>query len=423
MRIVLLTLLTVTLISCASKVSPERKDALAAQGPDVVETAIGPLTLPSPYSSESAMKFSEIVDWPQGVTPQAPEGFVVNRFADKLQHPRSTYVAPNGDVFVVESNTRNSANRIQRLIDRDGDGTVDEKQLYAADLNQPFGMLVLDDHFYIANTDATWRYAYDPTRASLDMSTGEKILSTPPQGYNNHWTRNLLAAKDGNKVYVSVGSGSNVGENGMEAETNRATILEINPDGSEMREFATGLRNPVGMDWNPVTGELWTAVNERDKLGDELVPDYMTSVREGAFYGWPYSYYGQLPDPRWADDPHTDLVEQALVPDVPLGAHTASLGLVFYTGDAFPQTYRNGAFVGQHGSWNRSRFSGYKVVFVPFDAAGKPQPPQDFLTGFIADANAGKVYGRPVGVTQAPDGSLLVCDDDAGIVWRVSAAK
>ncbi|MCP9235283.1 sorbosone dehydrogenase family protein [Lewinella sp. JB7] len=417
----LLVLLFVT--SCASQVSPDRKEALAAQESDVVETAIGPLTLPSPYSSESAVKLSEVIHWPEDAAPRAPEGFRVQRFAEGLQHPRSTYVSPDGDIFVVESNTRNSANRILRLVDRDGDGIAEERQIFARDLNQPFGMLVLDGHFYIANTDATWRYDYEPGQTALDQSTGEEILLTPPQGYNNHWTRNLLASRDGRKIYVSVGSGSNVGENGMEAETNRATILEANPDGSELREYATGLRNPVGMDWNPVTGELWTAVNERDKLGDELVPDYLTSVREGAFYGWPYSYYGQLPDPRWADNPHTELVQRALVPDVPLGPHTASLGLAFYTGDAFPQTYRNGAFVGQHGSWNRSKFSGYKVVFVPFDAQGKPQPPRDFLTGFIADAEAGKVYGRPVGVTQTPDGALLVCDDDAGIVWRVSAAK
>ncbi|NJB85436.1 hypothetical protein GGR26_001181 [Lewinella marina] len=421
MRIICLTtaaLLTVG--SCASQVSNEQKAALASEPPVTVETAIGPLELPSPYSTESAVKLSEVVDWPAGRTPEAPAGFTVNRFADGLQHPRSTYVSPEGEIFVVESNTRNSANRIQKLVDTDGDGQVDERKVFATDLNQPFGMLILDGYFYVANTDATYRYPYQTGQDKLDPSQGEQILATPPRGYNNHWTRNLLAAPDGSKVYVSVGSGSNVGENGMEAEENRATILEINPDGSGMREYATGLRNPVGMDWNPATGELWTAVNERDKLGDHLVPDYITSVREGGFYGWPYSYYGQINDPRWADDPHPELVEQAIVPDVPLGSHTASLGLAFYTADQFPERYRNGAFVGQHGSWNRSDFSGYKVVFVPFDASGKPQPPEDFLTGFIADADAGKVWGRPVGVSVLPDGSLLVADDDAGILWRVA---
>ncbi|CAH1000343.1 hypothetical protein LEM8419_01496 [Neolewinella maritima] len=416
---VLLCLLT----SCASRVSADQKDALAQQESVTVQTSVGPLELPSPYSTPSAVKQSQIVDWPAGRTPQAPEGFTVSRYADGLQHPRSTYISPDGETFVVESNTRNSANRILRLIDTDGDGRVDDRQVFADQLNQPFGMLQLDGYFYIANTDAVWRYPYTEGQQRLDQATGERILATPPQGYNNHWTRNLLAAADGSKIYVSVGSGSNVGENGMEAETNRATILEIAPDGSGMREYATGLRNPVGMDWNPVTGDLWTAVNERDKLGDGLVPDYATSVQEGGFYGWPYSYYGGLPDPRWADDPHTVLTAQAIVPDVPLGAHTASLGLVFYTEDAFPAKYRNGAFIGQHGSWNRSKFAGYKVVFIPFDANGQPQPAEDFLTGFIADADAGKVWGRPVGVSQTPAGDLLVCDDDAGIIWRVSTAK
>ena len=411
------------LASCASKVSPEQKTELSQQGTDRVETAIGPLELPSPYSTKSVAKGSEVIDWPTGKTPVAPAGFTVTRFSDELEHPRSTYVSPDGEIFVVESNTRNSANRIQRLIDEDGDGSVDQRQVLAEDLNQPFGMLVLDGYFYVANTDATYRYPYTKGQEKLDPDAAEKILTTPPQGYNNHWTRNLLASPDGSKIYVSVGSGSNVGENGMENETHRADILQMNPDGSGMREYATGLRNPVGMDWNPITEELWTAVNERDELGDGLVPDYATSVKEGGFYGWPYSYYGQLEDPRWSEDPHEELVDEAIVPDVPLGAHTASLGLVFYTKDAFPANYRNGAFVGQHGSWNRSTFSGYKVVFIPFDAQGAPQPPQDFLTGFIADEPAGKVWGRPVGVSQAPDGALLVCDDDAGIIWRVSAAK
>ena len=417
-----ISLLLATLISsCAAQVSDDRKRELSGQPPVTVQTAIGALELPSPYATKSAVKLSEITDWPAGRTPTAPAGFRVHRFADRLQHPRSTYVSAAGEVFVVESNTRNSANRILRLVDEDGDGEVDRRETVFTGLNQPFGMLVLDGYFYVANTDATWRYPYRPGATDIDPASGEAILQTPPQGYNNHWTRNLLAAPDGTKIYVSVGSGSNVGENGMEAETNRATILEINPDGSGLREYATGLRNPVGMDWNPITGELWTAVNERDQLGDGLVPDYATSVREGGFYGWPYSYYGQINDPRWQDEPHQQLVDRALVPDVPLGAHTASLGLAFYTADAFPGEYRNGAFVGQHGSWNRSTFSGYKVVFIPFDASGKPQPPRDFLTGFIADADSGQVWGRPVGVTVHADGSLLVCDDDAGIIWRVVA--
>lgn len=229
-----------------------------------------------------------------------------------------------------------------------------------------------------------------------------------------------MTNEDRTKIYVSVGSASNVGEHGMDEEKRRACILEINPDGSGEKVFATGLRNPVGMDWNPKTGELWTAVNERDKLGDNLVPDYITSVKQGGFYGWPFSYYGQIKDPRWSEDPHQDMVDKAIVPDVPLGSHTASLGLAFYTADAFPEKYHNGAFVGQHGSWNRSEFSGYKVVFVPFEN-GKPGAPEDFLTGFNAPEAGTKVYGRPVGVTLMPDGSLLVLDDDSGIVWKVAA--
>lgn len=407
--------LLILLASCSDKVPTERKEALAELPPVTVQTTVGPLTLPSPYTTKSAVKLSRVVNWAPGTRPLAPDGFAVSRFADGLRHPRHTYVGPDGNVFVVESDTKNSADRISLLtVDA---GQVRDRRTFAAGLNQPFGMLIHDGYFYVANTDTTFRFPYRPGQAELDPAARQAVLATPPRGYNNHWTRNLLAGNG--KIYVSVGSGSNVGENGMAAEENRATILEINPDGSGAREYATGLRNPVGMDWNPVTGELWTAVNERDKLGDGLVPDYLTSVREGAFYGWPYSYYGQVPDPRWEADPHPELVRSALVPDVPLGAHTASLGLAFYTGERFPERYRGGAFVGQHGSWNRSEFAGYKVVFVPFDAAGKPGPAEDFLAGFIADEAAGKVRGRPVGVTLHPDGYLLVCDDDAGIVWKV----
>lgn len=407
--------------ACSPKVTEERKEELSDRSSDIVETAIGKLELPSPYSTPSEVKLSKVIAWPAGTAPTAPAGFRVERFATNLEHPRWTYQAENGDVFVAESNTKKSANRITLLRDTDKDGLPDVRKVFVQDMKQPFGMLVLNDYFYVANTDTTYRFPYQAGQESLDNNKGEAVLATPPRGYNNHWTRNLLASPDGSKIYVSVGSGSNVGENGMEAETDRATIIEINPDGTGKRNFATGLRNPVGMDWNPVTGELWTAVNERDKLGNNLVPDYATSVKEGGFYGWPYSYYGQLPDPRWEKDPHSAMVAKALMPDVPLGSHTASLGLDFYTGNAFPTAYHNGAFIGQHGSWNRANFSGYKVVFIPFDKAGKPRPPQDFLTGFIADADAGTVYGRPVGVMECQDGSLLVCDDDAGIIWRVVA--
>lgn len=400
--------------------SKEKKMMLAAQKPNVVETAIGSLTLPAPYSSKSVRNSSKVVAWPKGKTPVAPEGFKVTRFADGFEHPRWTYVAPNNDIFVVESNTRNSADRITILKNEDGDAIPNERGVFLEDLNQPFGMLVLNDYFYVANTDGLYRYPYKAGQMKI-TAEAEKIMDLPAGGYNNHWTRNLLTNKDGSKIYVSVGSASNVGEYGMEKEDGRAAIWEINPDGSDKKIYASGLRNPVGMDWNPITGELWTAVNERDKIGNNLVPDYITSVQEGGWYGWPYSYYGDIKDPRWADDPHMEMVEKAIVPDVPVGPHTASLGLTFYTHDAFPAKYKNGAFVGQHGSWNRANLSGYKVVFVPFDENGKPQKPMDFLTGFVSNSNKSEVYGRPVGVTTLPDGSLLVNDDDANIIWRVSA--
>jgi len=401
------------------ELSEERKAELGKQSYDKVMTQIGELELPAPYASKSVAKVSKHVNWPEGITPKAPEGFKVERFADGFKSPRWTYVAPNNDIFVVESDTRNSANRITILRDKDQDGIPDTRKIFMEDLNSPFGMLVIDNYFYVANTDGLYRYPY--TQDALEITAkGEKLVDLPAGGYNNHWTRNIITNKDASKIYISVGSASNAGEYGMDKEIRRAAILEVNLDGSGEKIYASGIRNPVGMDWNPVTEELWTAVNERDKLGDNLVPDYVTSVKEGGWYGWPYSYYGNLKDPRWEDDPHSDLVEKALIPDVPVGPHTASLGFTFYKSDQFPAKYKNGAFVGQHGSWNRQPFSGYKVVFIPFED-GKPGQPEDFLTGFIAYDASEEVYGRPVGVTTLPDGSLLVNDDDSGIVWRVSA--
>jgi len=400
-------------------VSEDKQEELADNGPVTVETTVGPLELPAPFASESVTKQSKVIEWPAGTTPVAAEGFKVERFADSLKHPRWTYVAPNNDIFVAESNTRDSANRITLLRDTNADGAIDERYIFKEDLNQNFGMLVLDGSFYIANTDGLYRFPYTEGQTKLE-GEGEKIVELSASGYNNHWTRNIITNEAGDKIYISVGSASNVGEQGMEKEERRANILEVNPDGSGEIIYASGLRNPVGMDWNPVTGDLWTAVNERDELGNNLVPDYATSVKKGGWYGWPYSYYGQINDPRWEDDPHQDLVDQAIIPDVPLGPHTASLGFTFYTADQFPEMYQNGAFVGQHGSWNREPFSGYKVVFIPFEN-GIPKEPVDFLTGFIPDENGNEVYGRPVATTVAPDGSLLVNDDDGGVIWRVSA--
>ena len=367
-----------------------------------------------------------------------PAGFTVSLFADGLDSPRWVYQMPNGDVLVAESKTApkpkkgenekqeeegfkqakavgQPANRITLF--RPGPGGTAERHVFAENLKQPFGMCLIGDQFYLANTNAVLRFPYKAGQTRLE-GQGTKVMDLPAGGYNNHWTRNLLPSQDGKKLYVSVGSASNVAEHGTAEELLRANVLEMNPDGTALRVFASGLRNPVGMAWEPTTGGLWAAVNERDELGDELVPDYLTRVKDGAFYGWPYSYFGPHEDPRRKGE-RPDLVAKAVVPDVPLGSHTASLGLAFYTGAAFPEKYRGGAFVGQHGSWNRSSFSGYKVVFVPFKDGKPAGPMEDFLSGFIANEN--EVYGRPVGVTQLADGSLLVADDAANRVWRVAA--
>ncbi|MGH9786561.1 MAG: PQQ-dependent sugar dehydrogenase, partial [Terriglobia bacterium] len=277
-------------------------------------------------------------------------------------------------------------------------------------------MVLVGNRFYVGNTDGVMMFPYQPGQTKI-AGVGEKILELPTGG---HYTRNLAAKPDGSKIYVSVGSRSNVDENGEDAkDSRRAAILEINPDGSGMRVFAGGLRNPVGLKFQPGTNTLWTVVNERDRLGDDLVPDYLTSVRSDAFYGWPYTYFGKNEDPRKKGE-RPDLVAKAVAPDYALGPHVAPLGLVFYTGSSFPQQYRNGAFVGLHGSWNRSRFNGYRVVFVPFQNNRPNGDPQDFLTGFVANPADSTVYGRPVGVAVMQDGSLLVADDGGNVVWRVS---
>lgn len=375
-------------------------------------------TLPPPYATKSVRNHPRVIGWPEGAKPSAPAGFTVSVFASDLKEPRWAYVAENGDVFVSES----SSGRVLFFKDRNKDGVPESKTVYISGQNRPFGMLIIGDKFYLANTDALLEFDYDANANEL-KGKGKKLVSLPAGGYNNHWTRNIITNSSKDKIYISVGSGSNVAEHGIDKEHRRACILEVNRDGSGEIIYASGLRNPVGMDWEPVTGKLWTAVNERDGLGDDLVPDYMTSVQPGGFYGWPYSYFGQHEDPRLKNSQRPDLVAKAIVPDVPLGSHTASLGLVFYTHNQFPAKYRNGAFVGQHGSWNRSELSGYRVVFVPY-RDGKPSgPPEDFLTGFIADAGKSRVYGRPVCTAVLSDGSLLVTDDNAGMIWRVTASK
>jgi glucose/arabinose dehydrogenase len=380
------------------------------------------VNLPEPFATAAVRKNSKVTGWPEGKTPTAPEGFVVTKYADKLNNPRWFYVTPNGDILVSESqsNRSRSANDIILFRDADHDGVPELKQTFLKDLNQPLGMLMLGNWFYVGNTDGVYRFHYTPGQTEI-TEKAEKILELPAGGYNNHWTRNFLPNADGSKIYVTVGSGSNVAEHGIDNEKRRADILEINPDGTGERIFASGIRNPVGLAWEPVTNTLWTAVNERDNLGDDLVPDYLTSVKDGGFYGWPYAYYGPHPDPRMNGE-RPDLVQKTIVPDVDLGSHTASLGLAFYTKKNYPKKYQGGAFICQHGSWNRSSFVGYKVVFVPFEK-GKPGKPEDFLTGFIADESKNEVYGRPVGVIVLDDGSMLVADDGANIIWRVSIKK
>jgi len=410
------TCLALTLAGCSSKVSNEEKEEAAKSGPDSVETVTDSLTLPAPFTTESVENRPEEAGWPEGKMPAAPAGFTVSKYADKLKSPRWTYIAPNGDVFVAESNTKKSADRITLLRDVNKDGKPEMREIFMENLKQPLGMLVLKDYFYVANTNGLYRYPYKSGETKI-ASKGEKIVDLPAGGYNNHWTRNLLANADGSKIYISVGSASNVADHGMDEEKRRANILEVNPDGTGERIYASGLRNPVGMDWAPGSNTLWTAVNERDKLGDELVPDYITSVKEGGFYGWPYAYFGKNEDPRRKGE-RPDLVAKTLVPDVPVGSHTASLGLAFYDKTQFPAKYQNGAFIGQHGSWNRSVRSGYEVVRVPLKNGKANGIYQDFLTGFLTPN--GDVWGRPVGVATAADGSLLVSDDGSGSVWRVS---
>jgi glucose/arabinose dehydrogenase len=407
------------LIAVLESCSSQKKTVQATSGNKVNSSDVN---LPEPFATPAVRKSSKVIGWSEGKTPTVPDGFTVTKFADKLNSPRWFCITPNGDILVSESrsNRNSSPNDIILLRDTNHDGNPDLRQTFLKNLNQPLGMLVLGNWFYVGNTDGVYRYHYTPGQTEI-TEKGEKILELPAGGYNNHWTRNLLANADGSKIYVTVGSGSNVAEHGIDNEIRRANILEINPDGSGERIFASGLRNPVGLAWEPVTNTLWTAVNERDNLGDDLVPDYLTSVKDGGFYGWPYAYYGPHPDPRMKGE-RPDLVQKTIVPDVDLGSHTASLGLAFYTKKTFPNKYHGGAFIGQHGSWNRSSFVGYKVVYVPFEN-GKPGKPEDFLTGFIADESKNEVYGRPVGVIVLDDGSLLVADDGAGVVWRVSAKK
>jgi glucose/arabinose dehydrogenase len=410
-----------------------------------VEAGTGPQPqLPPPVKPLiPTVNIAPATSWPQGVTPTPASGLSVNAYASGFDHPRWLYVLPNGDVLVAETNAPPkpedskgikgwimklvmkragagvpSANRITLLRDADGDGVAETRSVFLHGLHSPFGMALVGNTLYVADTDAVLRFPYKKGETKISVR-GEKLIGLPAGPINHHWTKNIIATRGGSRLYVTVGSNSNAGENGIEAETNRADILEVDPATGKWQVFASGLRNPNGMSWQPQSGALWTVVNERDELGSDLVPDYMTSVKQGAFYGWPYSYYGQHVDER-VKPQRPDLVAKSTVPDYALGPHTASLGLVFNEGPLFPPHFRNGAFIGQHGSWNRKPRSGYKVVFVPF-AGGRPAgKPEDVLTGFLdADGNA---RGRPVGVAIDKTGALLVADDVGNTVWRVTPA-
>ncbi|CAA0096619.1 Uncharacterised protein [Starkeya nomas] len=409
----------------------------AGYGPDPQLPEPAPSWIPT-------LKVAEAIGWREGDGPKPAAGMEVVAFGSDLAHPRWLYELPNGDILVAESDAppkpegtsggirgwvqglfmkragsrTESADRITLLRDSDGDGVAETKSAFLDKLNSPFGMALIGDRLYVANADAIISFPYEQG-ATRVTAPGEKLADLPA-GRNHHWTKSLLASLDGSKLYLGVGSNSNVGENGMEEEERRAAVLEIDVASGASRVFASGLRNPVGIDWNPVNGELWVSVNERDEIGDDLVPDYMTSVKDGAFYGWPYSYYGQHVDER-IEPQKPELVARAIKPDYALGSHTASLGFTFVDGTAFGERFQNGAIIGQHGSWNRSRPVGYRVIFVPF-ANGRPAgPPEELLTGFL-DAD-GKAQGRPVGVMVDRRGGLLVADDVGNTVWRVSSGS
>ncbi len=416
-----------------------------------VSAGTGPRpALPAPHPTLiPTVNIAPAIGWPPRLTPQAAPGTQVTAFSTGLEHPRWLLVLPNGDVLVAESNAPAkpedglgikgwvmglvmkragagvpSADRITLLRDTDGDGVADLRSVLLQGLSSPFGMTLIGDTLYVANSNAVVKFPY----ASGDLritADATHVVELPAGPINHHWTKNIIASVDGSKLYVTVGSNSNVGERGMAAEAGRAAIWEVNLSDGTHRVYASGLRNPNGMAWELGTGGgttapvLWTVVNERDEIGSDLVPDYLTSVRDGAFYGWPYSYYGQHVDER-VQPPQPELVARAVSPDYALGPHTASLGLASAVGSRLPAPFINGMFIGQHGSWNRQPHSGYKVVFVPFDG-GKPSAaaPIDVLSGFLSDK--GEAYGRPVGVALDRQGALLVADDVGNAIWRVSA--
>ncbi|HWS71338.1 MAG TPA: sorbosone dehydrogenase family protein [Thermoanaerobaculia bacterium] len=431
MRRLSIAIAILMLAACESAKLPVQ--AVSGPHPQLVEP--NPTLIPTVHVAKAT-------GWADGTSPAPADGLAVRAFASGLVHPRWLHVLPNGDVLVAETNAPErpkegkgikawfmslfmrkagaavpSANRITLLRDADGDGVAETRTAFLEGLNSPFGMALVGSDLYVANTDAVVRFPYSDGATKI-TAAATTLADLPAGPRNHHWTKSLIASRDGSRLYATVGSNSNVAENGLKEEEGRAAIVEIDRTTGHERLFATGLRNPNGMGWEPATGALWTVVNERDELGSDLVPDYLTSVKDGGFYGWPFSYYGQHVDTR-VKEQRPDLVAAALVPDYALGPHTASLGLKFYDGKLLPSHYAGGAFVGQHGSWNRRPFSGYKVLFVPFTNGHPSGDAEDVLTGFV-DAG-GNAHGRPVGVAVARDGALLVADDVGNVVWRVSA--
>jgi len=415
-----------------------------AKLPPSADMGLHPVVPQPEKSLIPTLKVAPAKGWPQDARPVGAGGLTVKRFAGELQHPRQVYVLPNGDVLAVETDTppkpedgkgikgwiykmaqkragasKPSANRITLLRDSDGDGVVDTRTVFLEGLNSPFGVALVGDQLYVANTDSVMRYPYK-TGDTRISAAGQKVTDLPGGPLNHHWTKNLVASPDGTKLYVSVGSNSNAAENGIDKEEGRAAIWEIDLKTGNKRIYASGLRNPNGLAFEPETKTLWTSVNERDELGSDLPPDYMTSVRDGGFYGWPYSYFGQHVDTR-VQPQRPDLVAKAIVPDYALGAHTASLAITPSQGEKLGPQFADGMFVGQHGSWNRNPRSGYKVIFVPFENGKPTQKPVDVLTGFL-DRN-GDAMGRPVGVAVDKHGALLVADDVGNSVWRVTGPE
>jgi glucose/arabinose dehydrogenase len=400
-------LLTCLLISSLVMLACGKHSGQGANGQSASE-------LPAPYATASSDNGPKIVPQPAGAQLHVPSGFVVEEYASDFKTPRWMVQAPNGDVLVSEV----GANRITLLRGNASKGKPEARFEFATGLNLPFGMAFHGDYFYVANTDSVVRFPYKIGQTQVD-GPPEKILDLPGKGYNQHWTRNILFSPGGKKLYVTVGSETNVD---VESDPRRAAISEYDPDGGSRRIYASGLRNPVGLAFYPGTDTLWTSVNERDALGDDLVPDYVTSVRDGGFYGWPYYYIGAHEDPRHKGE-KPDLASSVIVPDVLLRSHSAALGLIFYTGSQFPGEYDNDALVALHGSWNRAQRVGYKVVRIHFKAGKPVGEPEDFLTGWLIDPASTNVWGRPVGLLQLSDGSLLVADDGGNKIWRVSYKK